>query len=106
MHQGLTTVDREFACDIWLQPPAMSALIAWRAALDGAGWGLAGGISRALAGSRCVPAGRLLSWRLDTRGYDIPTHPPRAANPWLARAASTPLFLSPFPTSTFQRATA
>ena len=106
VHQGLKTTDREYPCDIWLQPSAMSALIAWRAALEGAGWGLADEISRALAGSRCVPASRLLSWRLDTRGYDIPMHPPRAANPWPARVAPTPLSLSPFPASTFQRATA
>ena len=106
VHQGLKTVDREFACDVWLQPATMPALIAWRAALDGAGWALAGEISRVLAGSRCVPASRLLSWRLDTRGYDVPAHPPRSATPWPARAASTPLFSSPFPTSTFQGATA
>lgn len=66
VHVGLKSVDERH--DVWLQPRVMQAFVDWRHALDERSWALAGEISRRLAGSRVVPAGRLATWHLETRG--------------------------------------
>lgn len=57
------------AHDAWLQQPVMAALLRWRDSLDRGGWARAGAISSTLAGSHVVPAVRLATWQLATRGY-------------------------------------
>ena len=75
MHAGLKGLDE--AHDVWLKPGLMAAFIAWRACLDERSWGLAGEVSRRLAGSNVVPESRLQSWRLETHGYRSWCHRPR-----------------------------
>lgn len=67
LHQAMKRVDDDH--DAWLAPGVMDAFVAWREALDGQAWALAGEIARQLAGSRIVPAGRLASWHLAQGGY-------------------------------------
>lgn len=67
VHQGLKGLEHPH--DVWLRAGVMDAFVAWRECLDEQERLLAGQISGRLVGSITVPAQRIASWRLESRGF-------------------------------------
>jgi len=76
-HEALKHLGPGEPCwDIWLQPPLMAALLAWRQSLGEREWAEAARIAGQLAGGRRVTAASLSPWHLATRGYRQPAIAP------------------------------
>lgn len=69
IHVGMKGLDDRF--EVWLCPGVVDAFVDWRASLDDPSWALVSEISRRLSGANHIPAGRLRSWHLATRGHAV-----------------------------------